>query len=112
MFVFWTAVVVVGISIRVVAFCNKERSKWTEIVREEELDNGYNIVDERMKLSRRPSVWLRRYITTPATFGYKCAQNVGWCTIPPRIQSLTILVFILMNIIFCIHGYWVFPGNM
>ncbi|KAJ0159241.1 hypothetical protein CTA2_10070 [Colletotrichum tanaceti] len=61
---------------------------------------------------RSSAVWLKRYITVPATFGYRCSQNLGWCTIPPRIQSLTIFAFIAVNTFFCIHGYIVFPGHM
>ncbi|KAK1964789.1 ferric reductase like transmembrane component [Colletotrichum sublineola] len=58
------------------------------------------------------ALWLKRYITVPATFGYRCSQNLGWCTIPPRIQSLTILAFIVVNTFFCIHGYKIFRGHM
>ncbi|KAF9876870.1 ferric reductase like transmembrane component [Colletotrichum karsti] len=58
------------------------------------------------------SLWLKRYITVPATFGYRCSQNLGWCTIPPRIQSLTIFAFIALNTWYCCYGYYILPGHM
>ncbi|KAM0617648.1 hypothetical protein ACHAPW_001950 [Verticillium nonalfalfae] len=58
------------------------------------------------------SVWLKRLVTIPATFGYRCAQNLGWCTIPPRIQSLTLLAFIGMNVFLSLHGYRFTENNL
>lgn len=55
---------------------------------------------------------LKRYILVPATFGYRCLQNVGWCTIPPRIQSLTIFAFVVLNIVLCCISYPVFAANL
>ncbi|KAF5019322.1 hypothetical protein F66182_8679 [Fusarium sp. NRRL 66182] len=51
-------------------------------------------------------------ITTPAAFGDRCAQKVGWGTVPPRIQSLTLLVFLLLNIVLSVYGYKLAPVNM
>ncbi|KAL6856373.1 ferric reductase like transmembrane component domain-containing protein [Trichoderma novae-zelandiae] len=56
--------------------------------------------------------WFKRNVTIPATFGYRCAQNVWLATIPPRIQTLTITVFLLMNIGFCIHGYRIIDDSL
>lgn len=50
--------------------------------------------------------------TVPATFGDRCAQKIGWGTVPPRIQSLTLLIFLLINIVFSIHGYRITSENM
>lgn len=58
------------------------------------------------------ALWLKRYITVPATFGYRCSQNLGWCTIPPRLQSLTLLAFLALNTFFCIHGYRFMDDNL
>jgi hypothetical protein len=55
---------------------------------------------------------LKRYVVIPATFGYRCSQKLGWCTIPPRIQSLAIFAFVLLNVIFCCTNYRVFEGNL
>ncbi len=112
MFVFWSAVVAVGLSVRLLAIVNIDQQTRRSVLDEDPNDSEYPLVDERAKLSGPSSVWLRRYITTLAAFGYMCAQNIGWCTIPPRIQSITIAAFIVMNIAVCIHGYHVFPGNM
>jgi hypothetical protein len=58
-------------------------------------------------------VWLKRHIFTPATFGQRCAESFGaWGTIPPRIQSITIGLFVALNVVTSIHGYRLFEGNM
>lgn len=63
-------------------------------------------------LARRPRVWLQRYLTTPATFGQRCSQDFGWYTVPPRVQTVTLFIFVVMNIVACVHGYRIFTGNM
>ncbi|KAJ9149326.1 Ferric reductase like transmembrane component [Pleurostoma richardsiae] len=113
LFIFWGVVVLVGISTRILSAIGAARQGGYQPLISSEQD-----VDEEVSAYKgvghvkRPHMWLKRYITVPATFGYRCAQNVGWCTIPPRIQSLTILAFILLNVFFCVHGYRVFRGNM
>ncbi|CAK7230732.1 hypothetical protein SEUCBS140593_007687 [Sporothrix eucalyptigena] len=63
-------------------------------------------------LTRRPRIWLQRHLTTPATFGQKTSQDFGWYTVPPRIQTFTISVFVVINIMASVMGYHVFTGNM
>jgi predicted ferric reductase len=58
------------------------------------------------------SCWLRRNLTTPATFGDRCSRPYGWCTIPPRIQSLTISLFVILNIVVCSCSYRLTEGNL
>lgn len=61
---------------------------------------------------KESSRWLRRNVIIPATFGYRCAQAAWWSTIPPRIQSLTLLAFALMNGFFTFCGYKIIPENL
>jgi hypothetical protein len=56
--------------------------------------------------------WFKRHVTIPATFGYRCAQNVWWATIPPRAQTITLIIFLLMNIVFNIHGYRIIDESL
>ena len=57
--------------------------------------------------------WMKRCIGTPASLGRRCAQDYGgWCTVPPLIQSLTIGMFVLLNVVCSVHGYIIFPGHM
>lgn len=57
--------------------------------------------------------WLKSRLLIPATFGRRCAESLGpWGTVPPRVQSLTISLFVVLNIVTSIHGYEIFPGNM
>ncbi|KAF4813621.1 Ferric/cupric reductase transmembrane component B [Colletotrichum siamense] len=61
---------------------------------------------------RHPSsVWLKRTILTPATFGQRCVQDFGgWGTLPPRLQTLTLMLFLLLNVTCTVCGYRIFEG--
>ncbi|KAI1055609.1 hypothetical protein LB505_010009 [Fusarium chuoi] len=56
--------------------------------------------------------WALNCITVPAFMGDQCAQKVGWGTVPPQIQSLTLFAFLLLNIALSILGYRIVPVNM
>ena len=57
--------------------------------------------------------WLRQHVTLPATFGYTHVQSKwGFCTIPTRIQSILVLIYLILNILFCAVDYDVFPMNI
>lgn len=99
MTVFWIIVVAIGLASRLVSAIAS--------LQKQELHS-----EKTPGILHRAAFWLKRYITIPATFGYRCSQNLGWCTIPPRIQSLTIFAFIATNAFFCIHGYIIFPGHL
>ncbi|KIW75330.1 hypothetical protein Z517_10071 [Fonsecaea pedrosoi CBS 271.37] len=53
----------------------------------------------------RYKMWMRRWITTPALLGYHSAQPFGWCTIPPRLQSLLVILWVIINVILCCIDY-------
>ncbi|KAF1994177.1 ferric-chelate reductase-like protein [Amniculicola lignicola CBS 123094] len=111
---FWAIVVVFGISTRLGALIqNIRHQEWLPISssdRESGCDADSTPGD--YTLWGFPHALLKRYITVPATFGYRCSQNVGWCTIPPRVQTLTILSFLAINVIFCCSGYRLTDGNL
>ncbi|KAF4917994.1 hypothetical protein CGCVW01_v009319 [Colletotrichum viniferum] len=57
------------------------------------------------------SLWLKRTILTPATFGQRCVQDFGgWGTLPPRVQTLTLMMFLLLNVTCTVCGYRIFEG--
>lgn len=56
--------------------------------------------------------WAKKSLLLPATFGQHCSQNIWWCTIPPRIQSLTLVAFLLLNVGCSIQGYKVTAINL
>jgi len=58
-----------------------------------------------------PALW-KQYIASPATFNNRCSEPMGWCTIPPRIQSLTIFSFVVLNIVLCTADYRITHGNL
>lgn len=62
--------------------------------------------------TRQASRKLRQHVTIPALAGKRTAENVGWGTVPPRLQSLVIVAFIAMNLALCLSGYDVFQGNL
>ncbi|KAF2641167.1 ferric-chelate reductase [Massarina eburnea CBS 473.64] len=57
------------------------------------------------------SALLKRHLTIPALFNNRCSQPLGWCTVPSRIQSLTIFSFVLINVVLCSTNYRVTHGN-
>lgn len=97
--IFWAVVVAIGMVLRllstlshshIILHADRWQSSWT-----------WGFV-----------AWVRRRFLVPATFGYRCAQNVGWCTIPPRVQTLTITAFVAINVVFTVTGYRFFEGNI
>lgn len=122
MFVFWGIVVAIGLLGRAVVAASHLRitsfshtQDWKAAPREEVGEDGSPISRNdgtRRRPLFRPFTWLKRYVTLPATFGYRSSQPFGWYTVPPRVQSVTILAFVIMNVVFCVHGYFVFPGNL
>ncbi|KAG5659504.1 hypothetical protein KAF25_002063 [Fusarium avenaceum] len=56
-------------------------------------------------------LWLKRNVLMPATLGRRCVQDFGgWGTLPPRIQTLTLVAFVLLNVACTLHGYRIFEG--
>ncbi|KAF3001773.1 hypothetical protein E8E13_000895 [Curvularia kusanoi] len=58
------------------------------------------------------SAWLKRHLLMPAFLGNRTVSSAGWCTIPLRLQSCTIIAFVAVNIALCVSSYEVFPGNL
>ncbi|KAJ3476016.1 hypothetical protein NLG97_g9266 [Lecanicillium saksenae] len=58
-----------------------------------------------IKLPLGQAAWLKRRLFLPAAFGYRCAQSAWGCTVPPRIQSLSILAFVTLNTTYSFIGY-------
>ncbi|KAI5362386.1 putative FAD-binding 8, ferric reductase, NAD binding domain-containing protein [Septoria linicola] len=49
--------------------------------------------------------WLRRKVILPATFGHRSQDPLGWCTIPPRLESSILVLYVVMNVVMCFPGY-------
>ncbi|RYP34632.1 hypothetical protein DL767_004192 [Monosporascus sp. MG133] len=115
MFIFWGVVIAIGLLNRVAIVLGhvvaKKPRGWQSIPLGEPGGDSIPAASDARSQSRL-SIWLKRHIMLPATFGYRNAEPFGWYTVPPRIQTITILAFTIMNIVFCVHGYRVFPGNL
>jgi predicted ferric reductase len=110
MYYFWIVVVTIGISTRLVSLIrNLEQQRRYQLV--PALNSHYVTPKSRSSTSQLQAL-LKRFVTIPATFGNRCSQPYGWCTIPPRLQSLTILVFVLINIVLCTYTYELTDGNL
>ncbi|KAL7809447.1 ferric reductase like transmembrane component domain-containing protein [Trichoderma gracile] len=96
--VFWTVVVFVGLGNKAYVAASQIRS----------VRQSFDVIG----LWTETRSWFKRNVAIPATFGYRCAQNVWWATIPSRMQTLTITVFLLMNVVFCVHGYRIIDDNI
>ncbi|KAF7556911.1 hypothetical protein G7046_g6172 [Stylonectria norvegica] len=99
MIVFWAIVVAIGVGSRLTSVISN-----LQIVPHQSLKPLRKVWDFY--------TWLSSSITVPATFGYRCAQKVGWGTVPPRLQSLTIFAFLTINVVFSIHGYRIVKHNL
>ena len=54
----------------------------------------------------------RKYLIVPALFGYRHQQPLGWCTIPTRLQSLLLFVFVIINVLVCSMSYQILPPKV
>lgn len=108
MYYFWIIVISFGIGARIVASITNLRSRDYHAVATEEYAAAKN---QQGSLSI-PNSWLKRYLTVPAAFGDRCSRPLGWCTIPPRAQTFTIAIFIILNIVLCCADYRLTDGNL
>jgi hypothetical protein len=99
MIVFWVVVIAIGVLNHAIS-----RIANLQVVRNHSLKTSGRLWNLYSSAISR--------LTVPATFGNRCAQKVGWGTIPPRLQSLTLFAFLVLNIILSIHGYKIVPVNM
>ncbi|KAF1925689.1 ferric-chelate reductase [Didymella exigua CBS 183.55] len=108
MYYFWIVVISFGVGTRLLALITNIRSREYQAVASDDFDRPK---DHRSALSL-PHSWLKRHITVPAAFGDRCSRPFGWCTIPPRAQTLTIATFIILNTILCCADYRLTEGNL
>ncbi|KAF9691779.1 hypothetical protein EKO04_010513 [Ascochyta lentis] len=108
MYYFWAVVVFFGVCSRLLAFITTARGReWPAVANDE---NG--ISKNQRGILSLPHTWLKLHITVPAAFGNRCSQPLGWCTIPPRAQALTIAGFVALNIVLCCASYRLTDGNL
>ena len=103
---FWGLVLLIGIVNRIVA-----------LVASRTLSRGSADPEAPCPTSKHGAVgpvrtWIKRHIILPVTFGYTHQRPLGWCTIPTRLQTALVFLFIAINVIFCAVAYIAFPGNM
>ena len=112
MLLFWFVVVVFGLCYRLAIFASVgSRHEWQPIPSDEN-ESGASSNSPRHGIFSLPKTLFKRFVVVPATFGYRCSQPLGWCTIPPRIQSLTIFAFVALNTVLCCINYRAFTGNI
>ncbi|KAF1961944.1 ferric-chelate reductase-like protein [Byssothecium circinans] len=112
MIYFWATVIAIGISMRLLSLIpNIRKREWQSISTNPDSPSSPSFPKNRSTTSSAHAP-LKRYITIPATFNGRCSQPLGWCTIPSRVQSLTIFSFVLLNVILCSVDYRVTHGNL
>jgi hypothetical protein len=103
-------VVSIGIGSRLASFIQvSRRHKWHRVSTGPE---GFNNHPTNAGLLSWLQALSKRYVTIPAAFNSRCSQPFGWCTIPTRVQSLTILAFVVLNILLCSISYRLTEGNL
>jgi hypothetical protein len=53
----------------------------------------------------KAQLWVKYWLTTPALGAHRTAEPIRWCTVPPRLESLTIGTFVVINIVSCCVSY-------
>lgn len=100
MYGFWGLVLLIGCINRIVEYflrCASTRNKGSS---------------QNASISGKLRLWYRRHLLLPAVFNGQCQEPIGWCTLPPRLESLLLALFLLMNFVFCFPGYRLFLGNL
>jgi predicted ferric reductase len=110
MYYFWIVVITFGVCTRLASLISSSTLRGKQQIGSASLTGSGSI--KRRSIVGRPMACVKRHVTIPATFGNRCSQPYGWCTIPPRIQSLTIFVFVVLNIVLCICSYQLTDGNL
>jgi predicted ferric reductase len=107
MYHFWIVVVTMGIGTRLFSLAANMKRQ-----RRYRSGSGRSATTNRDSLLSYPMAWIKRHLTLPAAFGHRCSQPYGWCTIPPRTQSLTITFFVTLNVVLCTCSYELTKGNL
>lgn len=101
MFGFWTAVLTVGIFYRIArTIASTMRKRRPEL--NPTLKHG---PWSKLRLGTK------YYLSTPALWSQRAAEPVGWCTVPPRLQSLTIVAFAVINVVLSCVNYTLFAND-
>lgn len=108
MYYFWVFVIAIGVGSRLLTLISNIRGQDYHIVAGDESSG----VKAERGTANLPHSILKRYISVPAAFGYRCSQPLGWCTIPPRAQTLTITAFVVLNTVLCCTDYRLTDGNL
>lgn len=99
---FWGIVLLLG-------FCNRFYSLLAKYVHRSAASDHTKSPRSRLASLK---LWIGRHISHPALTGHHAAEPLGWCTIPPRLQSTTLFLFLIVNIVLCCASYRAFPRNL
>lgn len=66
---------------------------------------------QSLPLMSRLWLWIRSRLILPATFGKHCQAPIAGATIPPRLETLVLVVYVILNFVFCFPGYDLFADN-
>jgi hypothetical protein len=113
---FWAIVLLVGMLNRlftlVVVRAASRRSSGTSSTAEDGAVPGSGSGRKSPRWLRALRAWTRRYVLLPATFGYRHLQPLGPGTLPTRVQSLLVALFVVLNVILTAVGHSVYHDNI
>jgi hypothetical protein len=108
MYWYWATIIAIGILNRLLpCITNIARARYKPDM-EQNLPSSHTV-----KASHIDNVifFIQRHFILPETFGSYNSRSLLF-TIPHRIQSLTILAFIIINVVLCAVNYRLFTGNL
>jgi len=96
MYGFWALAIVIGLIHRCTKVLNARRHA----------KSHYRAATSSLRL------WVKRRLLTPATFSRHCQDPIGWYTIPPRLETVLLIAYLIVNFVFLFPGYDLFEGNL
>lgn len=106
---FWGIVLLIGMVNRLFALIVYRSSATTrgntEAISERQVQSSKSSFGKVKRL-------VKQHIILPAIFGYRHQVPWGWCTVPTRIQTFIVFVFVLLNIVLCAVKYTAFDQNI
>lgn len=108
MYGFWAIVLFYGMCNRLFALAVHYQKR--RVYEDHESNNERRLPTK--PLLAAPRRWFKRYVTLPATFGYRHQLPFGYCTVPTRIQSFWIFAFVVINVVLTAVGYESFARNI
>ena len=105
---YWALVLLIGMTHRLIAFIMSRKA----VQRLANPESASSFPPPRKGVYAKLRRLVRTHLILPATFGYRHQRSWYICSLPTRIQSLTVFAFIALNVVSCAVDYQAYDRNM